>query len=438
MGSDDLAGTEPVAEGEVLTSDAVAGIAHGRAAFGLRADDGYIRELHANPVRHNVVEASSLLLLGLRLTADEAEAILDRRALEPAALEVEKTAAQVLPDRFGGVYIANGEGAHGELHVLTVGALNENDRDDLLVGLDPNERERVVVDSAAFTQDQMMDGAAEAAAVLESTEVPYGGTYADVTRGAIVIRTDAPNEAAAVLEGVKTSAPLLFEPGAAPVTTGALKTDPLAFGLVIGGQALKRVGSGSQFDCTSAFGATGPFGPMLLTAGHCGGVNSTWQQGGINAGTLVTRDFSTAGRDAAQISTAGLRTQTGRIHLDWFRYYEPVHFLTPGDAVGFPVCNSGATSGQLGLATPPCGTIRARNYCYPGHGCGWRTSDYLVDVGDSGAGVFRDTIYGRSAEGIQSSCFPDASGHCRTSGTTAIYGYLPPALSAWGLTLLAP
>ena len=55
----------------------------------------------------------------------------------------------------------------------------------------------------------------------------------------------------------------------------------------------------------------------------------------------------------------------------------------------------------------------------------------------SGAGVYRDTQFGRSAEGLISSCLvPVGSTAC--SANTVWYTYLPNANFAWAMSLDSP
>jgi len=208
-----------------------------------------------------------------------------------------------------------------------------------------------------------------------------------------------------------------------------LKNQPLAYALAAGGQLIQNAGGGW---CTSGFAAHGYYGPFMLTAGHCFGINQTIYQGGAVLGKVATISYG-GNRDALAITTFGKRNQAGRFHRNANDMWSPIHWAIGlnGDVIGAYVCTAGVTSTGLdGYKNPSwrCGKITQKYVSVgyvPNSTASFRFANYLSQPGDSGATIYMDTIYGVGGVGIN-------SGY--TGQYTGIFSHLPYVLNAWGLT----
>lgn len=149
-----------------------------------------------------------------------------------------------------------------------------------------------------------------------------------------------------------------------------------------GGIALKRVGSGNSYDCSSAFVADGNGSVgnrYVITAGHCAGANNQWQHNGTTFGTM------TAAVDSGHSDFARIRVDNGWNVAAWYYTSQTVGSVqdASNDFVGQGVCMSGVTTGT------DCGEILDTNWGPSGSGrTGFIRTDYCAQGGDSGATIF--------------------------------------------------
>jgi len=149
----------------------------------------------------------------------------------------------------------------------------------------------------------------------------------------------------------------------------------------------------------------------MLTAGHCGALNSSWLHDEVQVGVVVVRAYQTNGTaDAAAISRPGT---TG--HKDWIYVANSemarsvnVRQGHDDDSIGESVCIAGKISGFW------CGTITSVDADNVWDGVtlqfNMRTATYGSASGDSGAPVF----YSNTAKGI----------HKGQAGTTRYYSHI--------------
>lgn len=114
------------------------------------------------------------------------------------------------------------------------------------------------------------------------------------------------------------------------------------------GSRIRSGGSG----CTSGFVIrnTTTNEKRMVTAGHCGALNSVWTTGsGAAAGTMVARDFTDGGVDAGYLG--------GGSYQSWMWVYGPTSNLGVGvggyytSLPGRKLCTNGATSGEVCTGT---------------------------------------------------------------------------------------
>lgn len=419
-------GGRPLPDVEV-TDDDVAHVARLRARLGLPADRGTVERLlgGADPSARWFPELFSLPLL-----PHEVAVAVGRQQLQDRGTEIDRAARTALGDAYGGSWVEPG-GPDGAGRIVVATA-------------DP---------SVPLPADLAADPAVEVVAVryplarlvAEIDGIERALAAAGVDSGGIAVDERA-NELVVYVADVAAAAgdPRLADVVSRPdvrLATGAGiahevdKDDALIYLVVEGGQA---IGPSSSPTCTSGYAVDGAYGPFILTAGHCGFVGQAWRQGGIALGE-VAADNQGGNFDGMLISTFGTRNNRGRLHITSADYYEPVGFVTPGDQVGFIVCNTGfastGMSGNLGPYTR-CGGITSRTFDLGlGYNAVFRVADYRSVGGDSGAAIYRNTIYGISGEGIHTGCIATSTGVCASNPYQAVYSYLPLIRDHWGLTL---
>ncbi|MCP3063187.1 ricin-type beta-trefoil lectin domain protein [Myxococcus sp. K38C18041901] len=168
--------------------------------------------------------------------------------------------------------------------------------------------------------------------------------------------------------------------------------------------------------CSIGFPVAGGF----VTAGHCGGVNSS-TQGHNGAGQGTVRGSSFPNNDYGWVQTNGSWASQ-----PWVYNYAGGNVIVAGSAeagINASVCRSGSTTGWR------CGVIQAKNVTVNydvGPVYGLTRSNACAEGGDSGG----SWISGNQAQGVTSG----GSGNCSTGGTT----YFQPVneiLSVYGLSL---
>lgn len=403
-----------------------------RKEVGLVSDAGFVASLYERPAENSAVVAEGdSRLLGLVVTDAEAGALFERNELERATDKLAVWARQRAAS-YAGLYVGN-EDPRGVTHVRFTEQLTAEEGEDLLAQVPEPLRDRVRIEQAAFSEGTLQATAQTIREALEAAGVAYGGTATSVPANAVVVWLADPTDAKAgqVIEGSRGMVPVEIREGDG-VEDQRDKDDALLFGVVIGGQ---RVGPAYFGDfCTSAFAVHGAYGSFIMTAGHClsgrFGLGYVWQQSRRNIGPAAARNNG-GSFDGGLISNTE-RPQAGRIHLSTSRYFEPVNFLSPGDAPGFVVCNTGGyVNGVTG--PPACGTLIYTNYQPYGYfNPVFRAATYRSVDGDSGSGIYRDTAYGRSAEGVHKG--EEGTGPNRI----ALYSYLPIIMYSWALTLDSP
>jgi hypothetical protein len=186
--------------------------------------------------------------------------------------------------------------------------------------------------------------------------------------------------------------------------------------------------SPSKGYCTGAFSAYSLSGgvktPYYITAGHCGTVGETIQQGGEGIGTVVQKylqEFGTA--DAIKISVDSLIVSDKIYDRADFEAVEQ----TNDEIVGQTICKSGYSTDLT------CGTLYANNwsgYLIDGSSSYWNTNMRWAKLyaagGDSGAAAFKgNPNFGYStAVGVLSA----------SNGVDTIYSHISNVLSNLGLT----
>ena len=147
----------------------------------------------------------------------------------------------------------------------------------------------------------------------------------------------------------------------------------------------------TSYRCTSAFVASGGGSDYLLTAGHCGPVNSGWLHGSVFIGRMTGNSFRNgSSADAGKIQIR----PTDRSNLVYISdsNLRPIRAVNFSDVVGSSICMSGNTSGYV------CGTIRSTDFTAD-YGAvtiyRQRTASFPARAGDSGGPVFAaNSAYG--------------------------------------------
>lgn len=193
---------------------------------------------------------------------------------------------------------------------------------------------------------------------------------------------------------------------------------------IIGGQAIYAGGS----RCSAGFNATRSDGTRLvITAGHCTNISSTWTGTGGALGTRYGSSFP--GNDYGAIRvTSSSATSTGLVD----RYSSGADVRVSGAAnpsVGASVCRSGSTTGWR------CGQVTALNqtvnYGSSGIVNGLIRTTVCAEPGDSGGSLVSNGSSTVTAYGITSG----GSGNCRTGGTT-FFQPVVEALNAYGASIV--
>ena len=421
----------PVTEPVALSDAELEHVLALRRQYGLSTDQERVRALHDAPAEFAATRSQTFLFGGLLLEEWEIPSALERAEVEYRGPDADLWAQRELGERYAGSYL------EGTRLILACADCDRAqvaralaDRRDLPEVLRGRVEIRTVEHS--FAALQAME--ARLAAYLGEHAIASSGTTVDIVDNALDLYA-GPSTIAALERELST----LEEVAGGPVELVESDIDPedhiykheaLPYALVEGGQYIhNEVGNA----CTSGFAVQGYYGPFMLTAGHCAGINQTWYQGGSPLGRVALIEHS--GRlDVAAISTWGTRNNWGRLHLNLWADRQPVTFAVSSHyLVGQTVCNTGwastGLSGRDGWYTQ-CGVVSSQTYRPDFGEPVWGLASYASAYGDSGAGVYWPTGYGNGAAGIVKGVAVLGPGDVRS-----VFSRMPVILGAWGMSL---
>lgn len=391
----------------------------------------------ASPEQYDARTSARDDLLGLVLTPDEVAQMRTRNRLEHHAAVLERWGRDNVPDTFAGLHIAAAADGGGAIVKVLFADDPELYREELTELLPEELRGRLVLERVAHSLNDLLAREREVDAALRRLVregFEYNVTAADVVANRVTVFVPRLTDQlrAALRRMVGDHMIGFVEEGGRAEPVGVLKDQPLIYALVAGGQYIHN----NSAACTSAFAAHGYYGPFMLTAGHCFGINQTTYQGNAVLGKVAAINFS-GNQDSLAVSTYGYRNQAGRFHRNADDMWSPIHWAIglEADPIGAIVCSAGATTTGLdGYQNPSgrCGAITQKYAAIsyvPAGTASFRLANYWSNPGDSGGTIYWDTIYGVGGVGINSG---------RTGAGTGIFTHLPYALNAWGLTLDAP
>jgi hypothetical protein len=401
-----------------------------RRQYGLSTDRERVRALHGDPRQFAAVRSHTDMFGSLLLGQDEVAAAVERAEVEYHGSEADLWAQRTLGDRYAGSFV---EGTH--IVLQCAGCDPHALRSDVDgAGLHEVLRGRVMVRPVTYSGRELDEREARVAAYLQAHGIPSNGTTTDIVHNTVRLFVGPASEAAIdrELENIQRVAggPLEIEHGAGDTSRDLDKDDAIAFLLVEGGQVIGKTPAGQ--DCTSGFAVQNGFGPFIMTAGHCGGVNQAWFQGGAQLGVAAATQDS-GSFDAALITTFNFRNNWGRIHVDSTDWSHPVTFgVSTQSLINQTVCTSGfVTTGLDGLANPStrCGVVSSLTFRPSGpYDAAFGVANYRRNHGDSGAGVYWPTGFGFGAAGLHSRGIAEAP-------TPGVFSRFSVIASAWGLQM---
>lgn len=175
----------------------------------------------------------------------------------------------------------------------------------------------------------------------------------------------------------------------------------------------------TTYQCTSAFVGRDGGAHFLLTAGHCGDVNSGWLHNVFYIGMMRRDSFRNGSSDAAAIRISSADS-SNLVYINDSNF-RPIRGTNLGDVVGAAVCMSATMSGYV------CGTITDTDFTAD-YGAvtlhRQRLASFPSIPGDSGGPIFS----GNTAYGIVSGFVEFSDGN-----RDAIYSHIANAQSALGL-----
>jgi streptogrisin C len=193
---------------------------------------------------------------------------------------------------------------------------------------------------------------------------------------------------------------------------------------IIGGQAITTGGA----RCSAGFNARRSDGTRLvITAGHCTNIGSSWSGVGGSIGTRYGSSFP--GNDYGSIRvTSSSAVSTGLVD----RYSSGADLRVTGaanPANGTAICRSGSTTGwRCGSVT---GLNQTVNYGSSGIVYGLIRTNACAEPGDSGGSMVRNSSPTTTAYGLTSG----GSGNCSSGGTT-FFQPIVEALNAYGASII--
>jgi streptogrisin C len=210
----------------------------------------------------------------------------------------------------------------------------------------------------------------------------------------------------------------------AAITTKNVTEAYTPYWSIIGGQAITTSGS----RCSAGFNARRSDGTRLvITAGHCTNIGSSWSGPGGTIGTRYGSSFP--GNDYGSIRvTSSSALSTGLVD----RYSSGADLRVTGaanPANGTAICRSGSTTGyRCGSVT---GLNQTVNYGSSGIVYGLIRTNACAQPGDSGGSMVRNSSPTTIAYGLTSG----GSGNCSTGGTT-FFQPIVEALNAYGASIV--
>lgn len=374
-----------------------------RRHYGLTTDREWIRAMHGDPDRFAAVRSRTDMFGSLLLADEEVAAAVERAEVEYRGHEADLWAKRELGESYAGSFV---EGTSVVVQCascdpeMTRHDIDAAELDEALVG-------RVEVRPVKYTLRELDDREARVAKYLQKHRIPSNGTTVDVVRNSVQLRV-GPSSAAAIARELRNiervaGGPLEVVHDDDDSSEDLNKDQPIAFLLVEGGQAIGA--SLGAADCTSGFAVQNGFGPFILTAGHCVALNQTWFQGGAPLGVVAARQNS-GSFDAAAITTANVRNNWGRIHINANDWAAPVTFGVSTHAlINQTVCQTGfVTTGMDGFSNPSvrCGVVSSLTFRPTGgtFDAAFGLASYQRAPGDSGAAVYWPTGFGHGAAGL--------------------------------------
>jgi hypothetical protein len=431
------------AETRSIDSDEIERIVALRSTLGLNSARNFVTQLNRDPRSFGGVWSDSSDFAGLVVTVDEAVKLSKRNRLQDSLRRMNRTLQSMDVGHIESRILRNTEGGSYEAGLLFARPLTAIESAKVKSEVVSNLDSKVSISIAPLDSGVLESLGERLASVALSEGIALSGYSLDYWSG--IVRATVPTQA----DSDRLRSAIPFEN--VEITLGGLsiptanKDQVQPYGLVHSSLAI-NIAIPSDPDhtslCTSAFAVQGAYGNFLLTAGHCASLNMPSWQGGASLGTVAARNYRVyfccddRRFDAAAITTSNVRPQWGRIHVnsgDWgHRITGTIGANT--DSLGDVYCHSGiTTSGLDGYSGPACGVLNSRSFAPTGYMYNplavFRTFDTWSRPGDSGGGVYWDTIYGSLAVAI-------VSGSTGNSADDAIASHLPFVLDAWGLSVM--
>jgi streptogrisin C len=269
---------------------------------------------------------------------------------------------------------------------------------------------------ATFTATQLSSIKADLDRQWTKVPASVAAWYVDEKTNSVVVEVVG-NDAAGVAFA-KSSV------NSAAITTKSVDTAYTPYWNIIGGQAITTGGS----RCSAGFNARRSDGTRLvITAGHCTNIGSSWSGPGGTIGTRYGSSFP--GNDYGSIRvTSSSALSTGLVD----RYSSGADLRVTGaanPANGTAICRSGSTTGyRCGSVT---GLNQTVNYGSSGIVYGLIRTNACAQPGDSGGSMVRNSSPTTIAYGLTSG----GSGNCSTGGTT-FFQPIVEALNAYGASIV--
>lgn len=420
----------PVTEGRALADAELEHELELRAAYGLSTEREHVVALHRSPARFRAQRSRDGMFAALLLAEDELPLAVERAEVEYHGEAGEAWARDALGPAFAGAFVL------GRRLVIQCAGCEPRALEAALADaeLPTPLRGRIEVRAVEHSLDALTAAETRLAAFLAAERLPHNGTTVDVVGDRVELRVTT-----AQAPGVERRRDELVGVAGVPLVVvhdrgdGQLdlnKNQALGYALVEGGQAIGT--SPGSAACTSGFAVQSGFGPFILTAGHCTGLDQPWYQGGALLG--YARATQNSGSfDAALITTYNIRNNWGRVHVSTFDDAHPVTFgVTTHGLLNQTVCQTGfVTTGMDGLSAPStrCGVVTSLTYRPAGaYNATFGRATYVRNHGDSGAAVYWPTGYGFGAAGLHSRSVNEAA-------SPGIFSRFSVVASAWGLTV---
>ena len=269
-----------------------------RRAIGVSDDRAFVSELHSDPASFGAVRSTSYLFAGLVLTPNELPVAILHTELEWQAQAFVPVAEAHLGSSFAGSFI---EGT--TVVVGCAGCDSSATREAFAATALPMPlAQHIEIRQVQHSLAVLNALEARVSAYLAAIKAKFNGLGVFVMDNEVQVHVGPASTAgiAQALQAEFSAEPVAVVVEKADEDLLLNKNDPIIYGLVEGGQAIKRDTSPELFDCTSGFAVQGVYGPFLLTAGHCGALNQTWRQGGLTLGVWAAQN-TTGYFDAALI-----------------------------------------------------------------------------------------------------------------------------------------